>query len=60
MKIYKLMSGVYEVWKNDKMTHRIYKNRWGGWTIAIFHERCGQFVDSRYFGTFKQAKQAIL
>ena len=60
MKIYKLMAGVYEVWKNDKMTHRIYKNRLGGWTIAIFHERINRFVDSRYFATFKQAKQSIL
>ena len=60
MEIYKLMAGVYEVWKNNKMKYRIYKNRWGSWTIAIFHERSNRFIDAQYFGTFKQAKQAIL
>lgn len=59
MKIYKLMAGVYEVWKNDQMKHRIYKNRWGSWTVATFHERSNRFVDARYFGTLKQAKKSL-
>lgn len=54
------MPGVYEVRKGGAMKYRIYKNRWNGWTLAVFSERNKQFIDSRYFGTLKQAKTAIL
>lgn len=60
MKIYKLMPGVYEAREGDEMKYRLYKNRWNGWTLAIFSEQYNQFIDSRYFGTLKQAKAAIL
>ena len=60
MKKYKLMPGIYEYWENEKMKYRIYKNRWQGWTVAIFSEKYLQFIDSRYFKTLKQAENAIL
>lgn len=60
MDIYKLSAGVYEVTSGGKMKYRIYKNRYGGWTLAVFSERNNKFVDSRYFVTMKQAKNAIL
>lgn len=59
MKIYKLSAGYYEVTKDGKMKYRIYKNRWQSWTLAVFSEKHRQFIDSRYFPTFKSAKQAI-
>lgn len=59
MKIYKLMPGVYEAWKDGAPKYRIYKNRWNGWTLAVFSERHNQFINSRYFETLKQAKAAI-
>lgn len=59
MKIYKLMAGVYEITEDNKMKYRIYKNRWNGWTLAIFSEKHKQFIDSRYFPTLKAAKNAI-
>ena len=49
MKIYKIMPGVYETYNNGKMQYRIYKNNWGGWTLAVFSENHNQFIDSRYF-----------
>lgn len=60
MKIFKMAPGIYEAWKGNAPKYRIYKNRWHGWTLAIFSERYNQFIDSRYFGTLKQAKAAIL
>jgi hypothetical protein len=60
MKMYKLMPGVYEITDNGKMKYRIYKNRYNGWTLAVFSERNNQFKDSRYFATMKQAKTAIM
>ena len=60
MKIYKIMPGIYEIRENGKMKYRIYKNRRNGWTVAVFSEHHKQFIDSRYFGTLKQAKKAIL
>lgn len=60
MKQYKLMPGVYEFLQDGKMKYRIYKNRWNGWTVAIFSQKHKQFIDTRYFSTFKQAKKAIL
>lgn len=54
------MPGVYEYSKDGKLYRRIYKNRWNGWTIAIFSERHKQFIDSRYFNTLKAAKAAII
>lgn len=60
MKQYKIMAGVYEFLQDGKMKYRIYKNRWNGWTVAIFSERHKQFIDTRYFTTLKQAKKAIL
>lgn len=60
MKVYKLMPGVYEICDNGIMKYRIYKNRWNGWTLAVFSERHKQFIDSRYFSTMKQAKNAII
>jgi hypothetical protein len=60
IKLFKLIPGVYEARKNGKMYYRIYKNRWNGWTLAVFSEQHKRFIDSRYFSTLKQAKQAIL
>ena len=60
MKIYKLAAGVYEVIEGEKMKYRIYKNRWQGWTVAVYSEKHLQFIDSRYFDTFHNAKKAIL
>lgn len=60
MDFYKLMPGIYEARKDNTPKYRIYKNRWNGWTLAVFSERNKQFIDSRYFGTLKQAKTAIL
>jgi hypothetical protein len=60
LKFYKIMPGVYEYTKDGKLYRRIYKNRWNGWTIAIFSERHKQFIDSRYFNTLKAAKAAII
>lgn len=59
MKCYKLVPGVYEFMHDGKMKYRIYKNRWNGWTIAVFSEKYNQFLDSRYYPTLKAAKQAI-
>lgn len=59
MKIHKIIPGVYEASKNGKMKYRIYKNQWNGWTLAIFSEKHKQFINSRYFDTLKQAKEAI-
>ena len=60
MSIYKLSAGVYEISDNGKMKYRIYKNRYNGWTLAVFSELHNKFIDSRYFATMKQAKNAIL
>ena len=60
MTLYKIMPGVYEIIDNGKMKYRIYKNRWNGWTLAVFSEKHNQFIDSRYFSTMKQAKHAIM
>lgn len=60
LKQIKIAPGMYEFMDGDKMKHRIYKNRWNGWTLAIFSERNKQFIDSRYFSTLKQAKNAIM
>ena len=60
MSIYKLSAGVYEISDNGKMKYRIYKNRYNGWTLAVFSEINNRFIDSRYFATMKQAKNAIL
>ena len=60
MTLLKITAGVYETVNNGKMQYRIYKNRYNGWTLAIFSERHMQFIDSRYFATLKQAKNAIL
>lgn len=59
MKCIKLVTGVYEFLYNGKMKYRIYKNRWGGWTLSVFSENHKNFIDSRYFNTLKQAKNAI-
>lgn len=58
--MYKLMAGVYEITDNGKMKYRIYKNKYNGWTLAVFSDRHYQFIDSRYFATLKQAKNAIM
>ena len=60
MKIYKLLPGVYEAVDNGKMKYRIYKNQWKSWTLAVFSEQHQQFINSRYFPTLKQAKNAII
>ena len=60
MKLYKLMPGVYEIVDGDQMKYRIYKNRYNGWTLAVFSERNKQFINSRYFATMKQAKSAVM
>lgn len=61
MKQLKLVPGVYEyIDDNCNMKYRIYKNRYNGWTLAVFSERHKQFIDSRYFSTMKQAKNAII
>ena len=54
------MPGVYEITYNGKMKYRIYKNRWNGWTLAVFSDQHQQFIDSRYFTTLKQAKNQIM
>ncbi len=59
VKIFRLIPGVYEITKDNKMYYRIYKNRWNGWTLAIFSEKHKQFINSRYFKTLKAAKAAI-
>lgn len=59
MKIYKISQGVYEIIDNGKMKYRIYKNRWRGWTLAVYSEKHLQFIDSRYFNTLQNAKKAI-
>ena len=60
MTLLKITAGVYEVTCNGKMKYRIYKNRYNGWTLAVFSELHKQFIDSRYFATLKQAKNAIM
>lgn len=60
MTLLKLMPGIYEIIDNGKQKYRIYKNRYNGWTLAVFSERHNQFIDSRYFATMKQAKNAIM
>lgn len=60
MKINRLLPGVYEAMENEKLKYRIYKNHWNTWTLAIFSEQHQQFIDSRYFPTLKQAKNAIM
>lgn len=61
MTLLKIMPGVYEATNNKKkMKYRIYKNRYNGWTLAVFSEVNNQFIDSRYFATMKQAKNAIM
>lgn len=61
MKQLKLVTGIYEyIDDNGNMKYRIYKNRYNGWTLAVFSERNSQFIDSRYFATMKQAKKAIM
>ncbi len=60
MTLYKLMPGIYEIMDNDKMKYRIYKNKYNGWTLAVFSELHNKFIDSRYFSTLKQAKNAIM
>lgn len=60
MTLYKLMPGVYEIMDNGKMKYRIYKNKYNGWTLAVFSDQNNQFIDSRYFATMKQAKNAIM
>lgn len=60
MKRFKLMPGIYEYIDGDKMKYRIYKNRWNGWTLAVFSEKHKQFINSRYFGTLKAAQDSIL
>ena len=60
MKQIKLAPGAYEyIDDNGAMKYRIYKNRWNGWTLAVFSELHKQFIDSRYFSTMKQAKSAV-
>jgi hypothetical protein len=54
------MAGVYEFVDGPQMLYRIYKNRWNGWTVAIFNKKHKQFMDSRYFRTLKAAKAAII
>ena len=60
MTLYKLMPGVYEIMDNGKMKYRIYKNKYNGWTLAVFSDQNNQFIASRYFATMKQAKNAIM
>jgi hypothetical protein len=60
MKKIKLAAGVYEFLQDGKMKYRIYKNRWNGWTLAVFSEKHKQFINSRYFGTLKAAQDSIL
>ena len=60
MTMYKLIAGVYEIHDNGKMKYRIYKNKYNGWTLAVFSDLHNQFIDSRYFATMKQAKNAIM
>lgn len=51
---------MYEIIDNGKMKYRIYKNRYNDWTLAVFSEVHNKFIDSRYFATMKQAKNAIM
>ena len=60
MKCIKILAGIYEFYKDNKMKYRIYKNRWNGWTLSVFSEKHQQFIGSRYFSTLKEAKNAIL
>lgn len=60
MELHRPLPGVYEVLKDGEMKYRIYKNRWDGWTVAVFSKKHTQFIDSRYFKTLNQAKNAIL
>lgn len=60
MTMYKLMAGVYEITNESNIKYRIYKNKYNGWTLAVFSDRNNQFIDSRYFATMKQAKNAIM
>lgn len=54
------MPGVYEIVDNGTLKYRIYKNRYNGWTLAVYSELHKKFIDSRYFDTLKQAKNAII
>ena len=60
MTLYKIIPGVYEIIDNGKMKYRIYKNKYNGWTLAVFSDLHNKFIDSRYFATMQQAKNAIM
>lgn len=56
-KFIKVQAGIYELYEDGKATRRAYKNKYGGWTLAVWHEYTQSWLDSRHFSTLKQITQ---